>query len=104
MEPVTWSMISALVAGAAFALGLWNTLTKRPMREFDDLRRAARAHDERLTKVEAELEALPEAAQFHDMRVLMATIKGSIDVIAERIKPVEATLNRIQEAMLERDR
>ena len=104
MEPATWSMISAVVAALAFGLSLWNTVSSKSRKEFDSLMKARAEHDERLTRVEGSLAALPNAAQFHDLRVAMEAVKGSVGVVDERIRQIGAIATRLQDALLEQKR
>jgi len=67
--------------------------------------------EDRVSRVEGELKGLPNRDQMHDMQLemerlrgsinqLSAEFKGSIEILTERLKPVQAMANRTQEALL----
>jgi tetrahydromethanopterin S-methyltransferase subunit B len=54
-----------------------------------------------ITKVSGELEHLPGKDLVHTLQLAMTEMRGQMDVIAERVKPIQAIASRMQEAMLE---
>ncbi|MGL5447455.1 MAG: hypothetical protein ACRDBL_09115 [Rhabdaerophilum sp.] len=57
--------------------------------------------EDRISRVEGELKGVPDRDSVHKMQIEMVAMRGSIDVLAERLKPVLAITNRMQEAMIE---
>ncbi len=64
--------------------------------------------DGRLTKVEheistvkAELRNLPAKDAVHNLELSLAAMKGQMDVLIERVAPIKAISERLQEVMLE---
>jgi predicted nucleic acid-binding Zn-ribbon protein len=57
--------------------------------------------EDRIARVEGELKGVPDRDSVHKMQIEMVAMRGSIDVLAERLKPVLAITNRMQEAMIE---
>lgn len=57
--------------------------------------------DSRLQKVEAELSHMPGKDLVTSLQISMAEMKGQMEVIAERVRPIQAMTNRLQESMLE---
>jgi hypothetical protein len=102
METNAWSMISAIAAMLALGLGVYNMLTSRSRREYDDLIKTASGHEKRLSEVEGSMRHAPAPSEFAEMRVSMAELKGQVAVVAERVKPIQAIAERLQESLLER--
>ncbi|OYX87478.1 MAG: hypothetical protein B7Y75_02050 [Azorhizobium sp. 35-67-5] len=57
--------------------------------------------EDRTTSVEGELRHLPSREQTHAMEMTLRDLKGEIGVLTERMKPVVATSERLQEWLLE---
>ena len=77
-------------------------LTSRSRREYDDLIKTTRSLHERVSEVEGSMRHAPAPSEFAEMRVSMAELKGQVAVVAERVKPIQAIAERLQESMLER--
>ncbi len=56
---------------------------------------------DRLTTIEGQLKHLPDAESAHRMEVAIARLEGNLEVMAERLKPVAAISERLQEFLLE---
>lgn len=92
---------SAIVAIVSLAMSVWVLATKRNRTEIDELFRRVNETDGRLAKVEGDLNHLPNKDSFHEMKVAMVELKGQMNVIIERVGPIKAIADRLQEAMLE---
>lgn len=58
--------------------------------------------EDRVTKTEAEIAHLPNKDATHHLELTMAEMRGELRTLAERIKPIAAISDRIQEAMVEK--
>lgn len=55
----------------------------------------------RLTRVEGEIDNLPDKDSAHRLELSLSEVKGELKVLAQRLEPVAATSNRLQEFLLE---
>ena len=61
-------------------------------------------HDRRIQSVEGEMKHLPDREQAHRLELAMEKISGRLDALDERLKPVIATNERLQELLMEQAR
>ena len=61
-------------------------------------------HDRRIQAVEGEIKHLPDRETTHRMELAMSEINGKLNVMAERLKPIEAIGERLQETLMEHAR
>lgn len=94
-------IISAMFAMAAFVLSLWVFRTKRGRAEIDELFRRVNVVEGRVTKTEADLHHMPDKDSVHELKLAMADMKGQMAVIIERVGPIKAIAERLQDVMLE---
>lgn len=59
------------------------------------------AHEARLTKVENEIAHLPDREVAHRLELVVEKLSGRIETLDERLKPVAAIGERMQELLLE---
>ncbi|MGY5789067.1 Clp protease len=59
-------------------------------------------HDRRIQSIESEMKHLPDREAAHRLEMAMEKISSRLDVITERLKPIEATNERLNELLLER--
>ena len=97
-----WSMISGGAALVALLLSIWNSLTAKGRKEFDEMVETSKEHGDRLTKVEDRLDHVPQIREIHELKVAMADLTGKMAVIVERVEPIKAIADRLQQVMLER--
>ncbi|MGD9767842.1 MAG: DUF2730 family protein [Pseudolabrys sp.] len=57
--------------------------------------------EDRIAKMEATVEHLPDAQSTHKLEIAVTDLRGQIATLSERIKPVAAMADRIQEAMID---
>lgn len=69
---------------------------------FKDVRRELDEFEHRLMAVEATVQALPSREDIHNLTVSMTRMEGHIDRLDERLKPVSAMMERIQELLIQR--
>lgn len=58
-------------------------------------------HDARLTAIETDLRHLPDKDIVHRLEMAMARLETEVKVITERVGPIKAIAERLQEAALE---
>jgi hypothetical protein len=58
--------------------------------------------ENRVLKLEADFQHLPEREQVHRIELGLAELNGKFEVISERLKPVQAIADRLQELEFER--
>lgn len=58
--------------------------------------------EDRVTKVEAEIEHMPDKDHAQRLELAISRLEGRFDVLSERIKPIAAISDRIQDAVLEK--
>ena len=61
------------------------------------------AIEERVTKREADVRHLPDKDATHELKVSILEMKAEIAVLGERMKPVAAVSERLQDFLLERE-
>ena len=57
-------------------------------------------HEKRLGQVETDIDHLPEKDLVHRLELSIEQLKGQMSVIAERVGPIKAVADRMQELML----
>jgi uncharacterized coiled-coil protein SlyX len=97
-------MLTALASLTAVGLSLYTLLTARNQKDVADLLESRNDHEVRLAKVETTVEHLPSADVVHDLKLAMADMKGQLAVIVERVGPIKAIAERLQENFLEHGR
>lgn len=61
-------------------------------------------HDQRLGAVEHTMRDIPTQRDFHELETQMTRMTGAMNVLSERMKPVEAITERLQEWIIEQGR
>jgi len=61
-------------------------------------------NDRRIQAIEGEIKHLPDRETTHRMELAMTEISGKLNVMAERLKPIEAIGERLQETLMEQAR
>lgn len=59
-------------------------------------------HDTRITKLEGKIENLPDQSTTHSLEIAMERLTGKIEVLEERLKPVDLLSRRLNEVMINR--
>lgn len=54
----------------------------------------------RLTLIEADMKHLPSKDTTHELRIAISELNGQVQLLGERIKPVAAISDRLQEAII----
>ena len=58
--------------------------------------------EDRLTRVEAEIEHMPDKDVTHRLEMTVGELRGDVKALTESIKPIRAIADRVQEAILDR--
>lgn len=100
---VVWAI--ALSQLLTFGLTIWNMLSSGSRANAKRLEEHAAQlgrHSERIQGVEQSLRDIPTREDFHKLDKQMTQLSGALDVMTERLRPLEAISDRMQELMLER--
>lgn len=58
--------------------------------------------EDRVTRAESDIRHLPDKDKTHDLEKAIGALQGEVRVLSERIKPIAAISDRLQDAMLEK--
>lgn len=76
-------------------------IQKQITKSLEDRDRKIDQLEDRVSRVEGELRHLPDRATVHRMEIGITEMKGDMKAIAERLGPVAAIADRLQEFLLE---
>lgn len=99
---IVW--VVALSQLLTFGLTVWNLLasgSRANTRTLETHGEALRGLDARLNRVELSMGEIPQRKDFHDLDKQMTELRGAMGVLMERLKPVEAISERLQDVMIE---
>lgn len=102
---VIWIVAASQVL--TFGLTVWNIMSsgsRANTKRLDDHADRLQSHGNRLQALEMGQQQLPSSKDFHDLDVRMTKLQGAMEVLTERLKPVESIAERLQEAMIEQGR
>ena len=91
---VGWNMINTVYTW--YASG--QSVTKQ---EIKTLMAETGAFGNRLTKIEADMRAMPSAAQFHELDKKVEKVSGAIETLDQKFKPTALSVSRIETFLLE---
>lgn len=97
----TWQMVGAIAGLCAFGLSLYTLLTARNREDVAELMTAKVDHGNRLAKLETTVEHMPGTEAVHELQLSISDMKGQLAVIVERVGPIKAIAERLQENYLE---
>lgn len=89
--------------GATF----WNILSgpsKRNAAELKAQSETMQRLDQRVAVLETAQQGMPKQQDFHELEMTMSELKGALNVMTERLKPLEAVTARMQEWAMEQGR
>ena len=98
---IVW--VAALSTLLSFSTAVWTLLTsgaRKNDKRIADLTERAEMSERRLTRLEDQVTDLPNNATFHRLELSLTRMEGHIDRLDERLKPVAAIPDRMQELML----
>ncbi len=102
--PDIWQAMTAVASLLAVCLSLYTLLTARNHKDTADLIVTSNKHETRLAKLETEVAHLPGSDAVHDLRLSIMKMEGQLAVIVERVGPIKAIAERLQENFLEHGR
>jgi hypothetical protein len=102
--PDIWQVLTALASLGAFFMSLYTLMTARNHKDVADLLAAKTEYGNRLLALEGKVDHLPDTEMVHGLTLSIAEMKGQIAVIVERVGPIKAIAERLQESFLEHGR
>ncbi len=102
---IVW--VVALTQLLTFGLTVWGLLSsgsKANAKTLEHHGTTLHTLDTRLNKVEHSLRDIPTRKDFHDLDKQLTSVSGSIAVLMERLRPVEAISERLQDVIIEQQR
>lgn len=103
-EPMNWGWVAAFVAlgwNIINTIYTWHasaqSVTKDEVRK---LMGETGILGNRLTKIESELNALPSAAQFHELDKKVTEVSGAIRTMEAEFKPTALSVKRIEDFLI----
>jgi len=96
-----WQMVSGIASLLAVMLSLYTLVTARNKKDVADLVEGRASHEIRLTTLEGEVRHLPDKNAVHELQLAIEQVKGQLGIIVERVGPIKAIAERLQESMLE---
>lgn len=98
----TWLAIAALAISIGGSLYIWLTSGSRANAEqIGDTVKRVEECERRCDRLEVDLRHLPDRDQVQRMEITLTQMKGEIAVLNERLMPVAAIADRLQEFLLE---
>ena len=92
---------SAIVALSAFAVSLWAARDKRNSTTFAEAFARLNRHENRISSIESDLRHLPNKDSVHELKLAIAALDKQMAVVVERVGPIKAIAERMQEVLLE---
>ena len=102
---IVW--VIALSQLLTFALTVWNLVSsgsRANARTLETHGEALRHLEGRLNAVEITMREIPNRNDFHSLDKKMTALEGGMAVLIERVRPIEAISERLQELLLEQGR
>jgi len=100
---VVW--VIALSQLLTFGLTVWNLVSsgsRANAKRLDEHAAMLGRHSERIQGVEQAMRDMPSREDFHQLDKQMTELRGAMAVLTERLKPMAAITDRMQELLLER--
>ncbi|PRA87936.1 hypothetical protein CQ054_05930 [Ochrobactrum sp. MYb29] len=103
-----WLAAAVSVSHALAGVYSWMTSPARSNSEdIGKIKSDQAAHDRRIQAVEAELKHIPDQATIHKLELFMEklsgrldSIDGRFDTVDEKLKPIQAATERMNEALM----
>ncbi|OJY32030.1 MAG: hypothetical protein BGP11_11105 [Rhodobacterales bacterium 65-51] len=100
---VVW--VIALSQLLTFGLTVWNMISsgsRANAKRLDEHAGMLARHSERLQSMEQAVRDMPSRDDFHKLDREMVGLRGTMAVLTERLEPLKAITERMQELLLER--
>jgi Protein of unknown function (DUF2730) len=104
-DVVLW--IVALSTIFSFGSLIWTMFSgpsRRNATRLDEMNGRLDRHDHRLQSLEQEMRAMPSKDDMHKVQLSLGRLEGQFAVLNERLAPVKAISERMQELMMEQGR
>jgi uncharacterized coiled-coil protein SlyX len=101
-DVVLW--VIALSSLVSFGTVVWNIFSgpsKKNSSAIVELTARLGAQDVEVQRLRDKVEALPNASMMHRLELALARMEGHIDRLDERLKPVTAIAERMQDLLIE---
>ena len=99
---VAWVLALSVILN--FALSVWGLLasgSRTNARKLEGHSDQLTAHNGRIAAIEVAQREMPTGNDMHVLEMSMSKLQGSLDVLTERLKPLKAMTERMQEWMME---
>ncbi len=99
---VLW--VIAVSSVVSFATVIWNIFSgpaKRNGALINSIEQRLAAQDVEVQRLRDKVDALPNASMMHRLELALARMEGHIDRLDERLKPVSAIAERMQDLLIE---
>lgn len=96
--------VIALSSLVSFATVVWNIFSgpaKRNGASITELQVHLNTQDVEIQRLRDKVEAMPNATMMHRLELALARMEGHIDRLDERLKPVTAIAERMQDLLIE---
>lgn len=96
--------VLALSSIVSFGTSVWNIFSgpsKRNGTQIAAMELRLAAQDVEVQRLRDKVEAMPNAAMMHRLELALARMEGHIDRLDERLKPVTAIAERMQDLLIE---
>ncbi len=99
---VVWVIaLSQLLSFGLTLYSLFSSGSKRNAERLEQHTATLASHDQRLGRVEHVVADIPSQRDFHELETKMVQLSGALNVLTERLKPLEAVTDRLQEWVIE---
>jgi hypothetical protein len=95
----TW--VGDLIALIAIVISINTRVTARNTDKFDKIERDQKDLGDRVSRLETEVEHLPDVEFTHRLELSLTRLEGQILALDEKLKPVAAMAGRMQDVLLE---
>lgn len=94
-------VVSAMVAALALAVAIIGPRSRASADAHRALADKVGGLETDIAEIRRDIDHLPDAAATHRQELMIQEIKGKMDVLSERLKPVQDISSRLQEFLLE---
>jgi TolA-binding protein len=102
---IVWIVgLSTLLSFGTTVWNLVNSGSKQNARRIGELEHLVEALRQEVTRLGDRLGQMPDQAMMHRLELSLARMEGHIDRLDERLKPVAAIAERMQEVLIEQGR
>jgi len=107
MEDALRAWVPLLLSMVSLGGALWSLLQSPAKKNADALAKTndkVEAMDRRVSTIESEMRHLPDRDATHRLEISIAELNGRLSTLDERLKPVAAISERMQELLLRGER